>query len=284
MGLLNKINAGTYSVPAKITKKEEISLDKNVDRASVFLSDFLILNKIPIFAEFSLQDNHFFVTNSFGYDATSIICSYSTQDFWNGIIKEQNKLYQFDLKTSSIIPLLQFFSNEQRDFISNILIYKLNNNKIFLLASNIPFINTTQFLQQIDKINFSNLSFQTKKVFNQSDKSHYFSIDTKYYIESIVEKNIQNHFYLKPQFIQSLQNELFNRLVLHFNDEKTKIFKSNEDEFVFKIATHNEISDYKLLIKHINFNLKNLCKSNQQKLALKIEANYNSEKDFFGWK
>lgn len=284
MGLLNKINAGTYSVPAKITKKEEIYLDKNVDRASVFLSDFLILNKIPIFAEFSLQDNHFFVTNSFGYDATSIICSYSTQDFWNGIIKEQNKLYQFDLKTSSIIPLLQFFSNEQRDFISNILIYKLNNNKIFLLASNIPFINTTQFLQQIDKINFSNLSFQTKKAFNQSDKSHYFSIDTKYYIESIVEKNIQNHFYLKPQFIQSLQNELFNRLVLHFNDEKTKIFKSNEDEFVFKIATHNEISDYKLLIKHINFNLKNLCKSNQQKLALKIEANYNSEKDFFGWK
>jgi len=284
MGLLNKINAGTYSVPAKITKKEEISLDKNIDRASVFLSDFLILNKIPIFAEFSLQDNHFFVTNSFGYDATSIICSYSTQDFWNGIIKEQNKLYQFDLKTSSIIPLLQFFSNEQRDFISNILIYKLNNNKIFLLASNIPFINTTQFLQQIDKINFSNLSFQTKKAFNQSDKSHYFSIDTKYYIESIVEKNIQNHFYLKPQFIQSLQNELFNRLVLHFNDEKTKIFKSNEDEFVFKIATHNEISDYKLLIKHINFNLKNLCKSNQQKLALKIEANYNSEKDFFGWK
>lgn len=284
MGLLNKINAGTYSVPAKITKKEEISLDKNVDSASVFLSDFLILNKVPIFAEFRLQDNHFFVTNSFGYDATSIICSYSTQDFWNGLIKEQNKLYQFDLKTNSIIPLLQFFSNEQRDFISNILIYKLNNNKIFLLASNIPFINTTQILQQIDKINFSNLSFQTKKAFNQSDKIHYFSIDTKYYIESIVEKNIQNNFYLKPQFIQSLQNELFSRLILHFNDEKTKIFKSNEDEFVFKIATQNEIQDYKLLIKHINFNLENLCKNNTQKLALKIETNYNSEKDFFGWK
>lgn len=284
MGLLKKINAGTYSVPAKITKKDDITLDKNVDNTSVFLSDFLILNKISIFAEFTLQDNHFFVTNSFGYDAASIICSYSTKDFWNGLIKEQNKLYQFDLKSNSIIPLLQFFSNEQRDFITNILIYKLNYNKIILLASNIPFINKSIILQQINKINSSNLDFQINKANNQSGNNFYFSIDTKYYIESIVENNIQNNFYLKPQFIQSLQNELFNRLVLHFNDKKTKIFKSSENDFIFKISTQNEIQDYKLLIKHINYNLENLCKNNTQKLALKIETNYNSEKDFFGWK
>ena len=40
-----------------------------------------------------IVDSHYFITNSFNFDVQSIIESYSSLDFWNGLIKEDNKIY-----------------------------------------------------------------------------------------------------------------------------------------------------------------------------------------------
>ena len=103
MGLLQKLTDGEFKTPSEVHKNLHL---KNSDANFIFFSDFLISNNIQRFASLEIVDSHYFITNSFNFDVQSIIESYSSLDFWNGLIKEDNKIVldtvEFNNKTTAM--------------------------------------------------------------------------------------------------------------------------------------------------------------------------------------
>ena len=81
------------------------------------------------------NDMYYIITQSIDFDAYSIISSNSTFDFWNGICKENNKIYKFS--GNNVSPLLQLFSSKMKDEIKEVYIYRNSDSKILLSLNEI---------------------------------------------------------------------------------------------------------------------------------------------------
>lgn len=243
-------------------------------------SDFLKKYNDSVFAIFSKIDNFYFITNSIGFDGLSILSSYSTKDFWNGLIPNKNKIYNFDDDENSLNKLLQFFSFEMKDKISSISVYS-TDTKIFMLC-NIPLTN--EFIHDISFINDDN-SFDISNI-NNSFVSEYevnkYSIDYSEAVESYAMQKTEN----KPDLCEHLKNALFNeisnRLVLFFNSPNYSA-RVNETINNFIIFSKNKYED-NLLLNHIILNLKDVIEDCSQLITLsycgKAET-YSEIQEFF---
>ena len=106
MGLLQKLNSGVYDTP-ELSFKENQNIKSQENVSPIFINDFLISNDISNFAILEIINNHFFITNSFGYDVKSIYSSYSTVDFikfaaakfgWEGTKEPKDRKMLSELK------------------------------------------------------------------------------------------------------------------------------------------------------------------------------------------
>ena len=158
MGLLQKLNSGVYDTP-ELSFKENQNIKSQENILPIYINDFLISNEISSFAVLEIINNHYFITNSFGYDVKSIYSSYSTVDFWNGLIKETNKIYNFNYENNSITHLFQFFSGDLIESIKQILVYKTETNKIYIFCLKKTSNKLLQIQNQIKNLDLSfNLS------------------------------------------------------------------------------------------------------------------------------
>lgn len=261
MGLLQKLNSGVYDTP-------ELSFKKNQNKQSqekisqIYINDFIITNNISSFAILDNINNHYFITNSFGYDVKSIFSSYSTIDFWNGLIKETNKLYNFNYDDNSITHLFQFFSGALIESIKQILVYKTEKNQIYIFCLNYKSNNLLHIQNQIQNINFNVNSIDAK---NLSKNPKRFSVEIHNVILEIVSENIKNKFYLKNSFYSAIKAELINRLHFYFS-KNSKIFQKNEN--IIEILIDMDTIDNDLLEFHLNENLKNILSTNWLKLSV----------------
>ena len=260
MGLLQKLNSGVYDTP-ELSFKENQNIKSQENILPIYINDFLISNEISSFAVLEIINNHYFITNSFGYDVKSIYSSYSTVDFWNGLIKETNKIYNFNYENNSITHLFQFFSGDLIESIKQILVYKTETNKIYIFCLKKTSNKLFQIQNQIKNLDLSfNLSVSKIETTNSN-----FTLEIQNTILEIVSENIRNKFYLKNSFFNAIKAELVNRLNFYFSNN-SKISLNNDNKI--EITTNINSKDFDLLEFHINENLKDILGANWLKLSV----------------
>lgn len=260
MGLLQKLNSGVYDTP-ELSFKENQNIKSQENILPIYINDFLISNEISSFAVLEIINNHYFITNSFGYDVKSIYSSYSTVDFWNGLIKETNKIYNFNYENNSITHLFQFFSGDLIESIKQILVYKTETNKIYIFCLKKTSDKLDQIQNQIKNLDLSfNLSVSKIETANSN-----FTLEIQNTILEIVSENIRNKFYLKNSFFNAIKAELVNRLNFYFSNN-SKISLNNDNKI--EITTNINSKDFDLLEFHINENLKDILGANWLKLSV----------------
>lgn len=260
MGLLQKLNSGVYDTP-ELSFKENQNIKSQENILPIYINDFLISNEISSFAVLEIINNHYFITNSFGYDVKSIYSSYSTVDFWNGLIKETNKIYNFNYENNSITHLFQFFSGNLIESIKQILVYKTETNKIYIFCLKKTSNKLLQIQNQIKNLDLSfNLSVSKIETTNSN-----FTLEIQNTILEIVSENIRNKFYLKNSFFNAIKAELVNRLNFYFSNN-SKISLNNDNKI--EITAYIDSKDFDLLEFHINENLKDILGANWLKLSV----------------
>lgn len=260
MGLLQKLNSGVYDTP-ELSFKENQNIKSQENILPIYINDFLISNEISSFAVLEIINNHYFITNSFGYDVKSIYSSYSTVDFWNGLIKETNKIYNFNYENNSITHLFQFFSGDLIESIKQILVYKTETNKIYIFCLKKTSNKLLQIQNQIKNLDLSfNLSVSKIETANSN-----FTLEIQNTILEIVSENIRNKFYLKNSFFNAIKAELVNRLNFYFSNN-SKISLNNDNKI--EITANINSKDFDLLEFHINENLKDILGANWLKLSV----------------
>ena len=260
MGLLQKLNSGVYDTP-ELSFKENQNIKSQENILPIYINDFLISNEISSFAVLEIINNHYFITNSFGYDVKSIYSSYSTVDFWNGLIKETNKIYNFNYENNSITHLFQFFSGNLIESIKQILVYKTETNKIYIFCLKKTSNKLLQIQNQIKNLDLSfNLSVSKIETANSN-----FTLEIQNTILEIVSENIRNKFYLKNSFFNAIKAELVNRLSFYFSNN-SKISLNNDNKI--EITANINSKDFDLLEFHINENLKDILSANWLKLSV----------------
>lgn len=260
MGLLQKLNSGVYDTP-ELSFKENQNIKSQENILPIYINDFLISNEISSFAVLEVINNHYFITNSFGYDVKSIYSSYSTVDFWNGLIKETNKIYNFNYENNSITHLFQFFSGDLIESIKQILVYKTETNKIYIFCLKKTSNKLLQIQNQIKNLDLSfNLSVSKIETTNSN-----FTLEIQNTILEIVSENIRNKFYLKNNFFNAIKAELVNRLNFYFSNN-SKISLNNDNKI--EITANINSKDFDLLEFHINENLKDILGANWLKLSV----------------
>lgn len=260
MGLLQKLNSGVYDTP-ELSFKENQNIKSQENILPIYINDFLISNEISSFAVLEIINNHYFITNSFGYDVKSIYSSYSTVDFWNGLIKETNKIYNFNYENNSITHLFQFFSGDLIESIKQILVYKTETNKIYIFCLKKTSNKLLQIQNQIKNLDLS-FNFSVSKI--ETTNSN-FTLEIQNTILEIVSENIRNKFYLKNSFFNAIKAELVNRLNFYFSNN-SKISLNNDNKI--EITANINSKDFDLLEFHINENLKDILGANWLKLSV----------------
>lgn len=217
-------------------------------------TDFLIKHNIKTCAIYESSNNIFFIKNSIGFDASSILSSDSTFDFWNGVCSRKNFVYKFQKEDNSINCMLQFFSygmNEELEYIS---LYRPSDDKILLLVNKeittdiiSDFYKLTD--QKIDYVNISNLNLQ------DSESAYKYEISLN---EAVSAYNFEEQ--------DSIKNEIYNRIKISLFDKNHSI-RLNENKIrLFFLAPKDFNGDS--FAPHLKCIISEIIDSNSNKLNI----------------
>lgn len=238
------------------------TLDEIKSNPGLAFSDFINKHSLKICALLEKNNNSYFVTNSIGFDAASLFSAVATSDFWDGICGKSANIYFF--KDSERTKLLQLFSFQLKDKLSELSVYKNFASQILLCAGTInqeiaaDFENIRNHSHQNDIYKLNPLIKENSVVlllkldFSQAIKGFYSS-----------EKNDQISFDL---FQKALMNELFNRFCCYYNlTDAVTLLDSGIIKTVF--ITNKEYST-ELVSRHIILNLKEVLNTYAEKIQI----------------
>lgn len=259
MGLLSKAE----NIEAAEFKPSELN-------SAVSFSEFICNNEIRTCALFEFINNKFYITNSIGFDANSIISSVSTKDFWDGLCKE-NSVKEFSKKDNSISPLLQFFSFNMTEKLENINVLKLENRILILCNKKIDQTISNQFAL-INK-NFSEPeSSKLNSKINSKTKCINCTINFDEALDSFITTNIKEKSEIQV-FKESLFNELANRIIGYTDINAVKVFSKNEVKKLKAIFLAKQNTQFQLLMTHLIINLREVIGDCAELLEISSEEN-----------
>ncbi|MCQ2575480.1 MAG: hypothetical protein MJ162_01975, partial [Treponema sp.] len=92
---------------------------------------------------FSKKANHFYITNSIGFDGDSILKSYSTDDFWNGAILPEDRIITYTQADTNLNSFKQFFSDTLLFDLESLTILKTSKNTSLFVLNISDKVDTT---------------------------------------------------------------------------------------------------------------------------------------------
>ena len=290
MGLLSTLEGKHFPSEVKatepeqksqpVTNKENIGLLQKTLKLSAYqkqesynITQNLSNNNLLFCAFFEKHENHFLITNSYNLDSKSIFSSWSTEDFWEGSVKQRNCWQYFYNDDNSLSQFYQFFSVELKDKIQSIAIFFTNEDNIIITGRE----------QKIEKLPYSfadelrnYFSAQNKNSFNaqniQNPENLYafkVSIDIEECVDSILFQNLSD----KSQselFKSSICNELQNRIISFASTPNCCIKKSNTIINAV-IYSKNEIKE-ELIQNHFIYSIKDFAEENSSLLMINFEG------------
>ena len=241
-------------------------------------SDFVYKYELNSFSIFSKIENDYYISNSLGMDGVSIIGSTSTPDFWKGICKNLDTVYNFD-SSDKANPLLQFFSFKLKDEIRTISVCRTSKNILMLCNKQI----TSEMLRDYLMIDDTKSLLDVSKLNNLISKS---SILCKVQID--FDEAIQTFIYTKltkkdyaELFSKSLFNELSNRILFAYNEANTSV-KSFDNKIKTVFIANTSLSK-EILINHLILNYKDVLENAAEVINIDFLGNaesFSELKDF----
>lgn len=203
--------------------------------------DFIKKNNFPKCAILKNNSNFYAIFQSFGFDGDSILRSFSSCDFWEGTIPNQNQIYSFNAKSININQFFQFFSENLKEKINSLSIFKSTNGKILI------FINeniTKKIIFDFEKLNLEKKITNKNDDFLSSNKNNliHFTLNLNSCVEAFIKSKKQNILY-ESDFSKAIKNEIFNRIFQKFykdffieqnSENKITFYALNDDKFNFE--------------------------------------------------
>ncbi len=238
--------------------------------------EFIEKYNITAIAKFSLIENYFYITNSYNFDAQSIMASKSSLDFWNGIAPIKNTLYSFSREEKSLNSLLQFFSFKLKDSIENIEILRENESIYMICNSTLEEENISKLITVKD-----HLPAPTCNLEKISKDSKIYKINLN--LVAALNKYLDNQKLLpelKEIYLNSIDNEISNQL--YFNFSNNNFFCKNA-KLDYNLALNSlQDLDERLIKVHLISNLNKIiedCNEIQIEFLGKSE-NYSDLSNF----
>lgn len=234
--------------------------------------------KIKYCAIFKHFTDGYRIINSIGFDGISIINSFSTKDFWDGLLPEKNKIYFFDNKNNSILPFYQFFSFSLKNNFNSIYCVKDSKENILLICSLdeqisydfeiIKYFNnlTYEYIQHKDEL--CNIDF--------SQKFQKVSINLEESIISFLKKNSTSNSEITKK---AIVNEIFNSIRL-FSESSFLVSLDKNNNIKLLISSSIPIE---LFTSHLIINLKEKLLEFSQLINIKTEGKLNSYSECFSY-
>lgn len=232
------------------------TLDELKSNPGMAFSDFINKHSLKICALLEKNNSNYYVTNSLGLDAESIISATSTADFWEGICKNSGQIYNF--KDEEKRQLLQLFSFNLKDNLQELSVYKNKASQILICSGMLtnnaikdfelirPLQHQNNYLNLNSLIKENSVILLLKINFSEAIKGYYISNKDK-----ISDLDL---------FSKSLMNELYNRFSCRYNISDTTI-QSNQFTIKTVVITNKEYS-VELITHHIILNLKEVLNDN----------------------
>lgn len=192
--------------------------------------EFISKHSIEICGIFKKDGTNYVLTNSFGLDIKSICNSKSTEDFWTGLIEQDNHIYIFKTEDDTIQTVYQFFSFKMRDVIKSVIVYKKQNSIYFICSTS----EETKDYQPVfqDFVYYDTLNFNSP-VTALSNEYQTFTLD----FNSAINKEFEKALIDSDMFRKCIVNQIFNNLQSYFPSPNT--IEKNGDKITvsFKAAT-----------------------------------------------
>lgn len=239
--------------------------------------DFTQLYKIKYSAIYKEEKNYYKISESFNFDGISIINSISTKDFWDGIIKEKNKIYFFNSNNNSILPLYQFFSFTLKNSFNSIYCIKNSKDEILMICSddnenklNKEIIYSFNNLLENKKLTIDNIS---KLEFNNNiNQKIIINIDEA--LESFLKENTHN-----KDFKLVIIKEIFNRIKTYLYPNPLISYSENGQ---IKAIIDSTIP-LQLFNQHLILSLKDLFQKHSQLITVINEGKIESYLDCYNF-
>lgn len=232
------------------------TLDELKSNPGMAFSDFINKHSLKISALLEKNNSNYYVTNSLGLDAESIISATSTADFWEGICKNSGQIYNF--KDEEKRQLLQLFSFNLKDNLQELSVYKNKASQILICSGKLT-VEAAKDFEIISSNQHQNNYLNLNSLIKENSVILLLKID---FSEAIKGYYISNKDKISDLdlFSKSLMNELYNRFSCRYNISDTTI-QSNQFTIKTVIITNKEYS-VELITHHIILNLKEVLNDN----------------------
>lgn len=235
--------------------------------------DFIKSNNIKSCAILKPVDEIYIMSNSYGFDGKSILLSDSTWDFWQGTIPQKNSIYNFDREEGTITALLQFFSQDARETINHLSIFRTIQDDIFILCNQKITDDIVSDLKELK----SNKIANTKR-FNLQPISKEYKYELN--INDIISRYMDSKSFLiskKDYLLKAITNEFYNRLQYSFGEESS-ILAVSDNSFKIIYGQKHKLP-VELLQNHIRSIMKDVIDKDADELQLQYYGECNSYED-----
>ncbi|MCR5765117.1 MAG: hypothetical protein K6G09_03965 [Treponema sp.] len=187
--------------------------------------EFIEKYKLSHCALFTKKDNNYLAEFSFGFDGASICQSFSTVDFWEGVLHSEDQILFFN-KQNELLPFYQFFSDELKVIIKSICIYKTKASSILLILNYPQDKVSTGFSNDIKKVKLhAGISKLNRRGDSKQTLSAEYKLNFLECIESFVLSEYKN--ISDKRIFTALSNALFYTFTKNFPSPDVLTFISD---------------------------------------------------------
>ena len=227
------------------------NLDKNQTNPGLAFSDFILKYSLKACALLERNNTEYFIRQSIGFDALSILSSISTCDFWNGICPAVNHIYKFS--GNEISPLLQLFSINLKDEVKELYVYKNSSSKILISLTEISKEASEAFENinnEIHEVNVLALNPQIK----ENSCVLKFMLELSESIEGFLASEFKSNDNYTELFKDSILDEIYNRFISFYNTPDSSIKSKNN--IIKTVFITGKAYSVELITNHLIINLK----------------------------
>lgn len=244
-------------------------------------SDFILKYNYKYCALLQKSENDFSIINSIGFDGKSIISSISTPDFWSGICTQKNIVFNFSTKDNTISPLLQLFSLQMKENISEISVMQNNEERILLV------INSTITQEAVKDFPDSGLlkhkcdTDTLNKYIKEASVLLKFQINLNEAAESFILSNFKGSSSIKESLEVAVISEFYNRFISIYNQKDASA--NPEPGIINSVFITDKTYSTELIINHLILNFRDIIEDCAELAEIqylgKVE-NYKDISDF----
>lgn len=287
MGLLQRVSESgieqkNESLPVSEEKIQTKSNSVGLLKKTMLLSQKNRLDFFEFTAKYQInhcsllycKDDVFAIKDSVDYDAIAICNSISTKDFWDGTIPEENTSYIFGDEVKQL-PFNQFLSPSLKKNITQLFIFKISADKIFMWWNyDSSIVENSSFIDELICLKDSDISTKINTMLPSGSNAFLYKLNISKVLKEIIR--IQNKENYSDILLKSISTVIYNSLQKFFPYPSCIILDKNYN-FRLSLILPETIPD-SLLLNHLISNFKPILNFNAELISILFVDKAESDK------